>query len=531
MAQHQRHTILYDTTLRDGAQSAGLSYSLEDKLRILCRLDALGIPYIEGGFPAANPKDAEFFARAATLDLTRTRLVAFGTLPRRKAAPDGDKGLRQLLAAGTPTVCLLAKASQSQVAHVLKLAADEHLTLLADSISFLKANGREVIVDLEHYFDGWTENPDYALSVLRQAVDGGADTVVLADTNGGFLPTGVTSVMQQAGEYVQTRNTETPAGSPTRLGVHFHNDTGCAVANSLLAVAAGAEQVQGTINGYGERAGNTDLLVLAASLVLKRGDSCLSADELAQITEVSRFVADTANLNPDPHQPYMGAAVFTHKAGIHVSALQRLPHAYEHIDPAVVGNHAQAVVSELAGRATLKRSAAALGMSLSDKAATAVLARVKDAEARGYSFEAADGSLALIIAKERGEYRPLFKLESFRVIAEKREDGRVVTEATIKLHVAGERFIATAEGNGPVNALDRALRRALTRFYPELATLTLTDYKVRVLDEHQGTDATTRVLITSGDGKRSWGTVGLSENIIEASWEALVDSLEYGLGG
>jgi len=534
----QKHTILYDTTLRDGAQGVGIAYSVEDKLRILARLDALGLPYVEGGYPGASPKEAEFFARVAAgeLKLANTQLVAFGTTRRAGVEATADTGLATLLDADTEVVCLVAKAWDHHVRETLRTTLEENLAMLRDSVRLCKEAGRmaprKVIVDLEHYFDGYAVNPDYAREMLVAACEAGADTVVLCDTNGGTLPACVSSVVKEAGECVHSYENHCQNRDEVRnllLGVHFHNDTGCAVANSLLAVEAGADQVQGTVNGYGERAGNADLLVVAASLVTKMGDSCLSNEQLAQLTEVSRFVADVANMSLDQHHPYTGKAAFSYKAGLHASALDRLDKAYEHIEPEAVGNLARVVVSDLAGRASLKLKATALGREVSDEDAIAVLARIKELEQAGYSFEAADASLALLIDKEQGSYRPLFRLESFRVEADKREDGRVTTEATIKLHVGDERFVAIGEGNGPVNALDIALRNALTPFYPELAGISLLDYKVRVLDESSGTDAVTRVLITSGDERQTWGTVGVSPNIIEASWEALVASLEYGL--
>lgn len=390
-----------------------------------------------------------------------------------------------------------------------------------DSVAHLKAAGRTVFFDAEHFFDGYSANAPYALEVCRAAAEAGADAIVLCDTNGGTLPHVVARVVR-----------EVAAALPgVTLGVHAHNDAGCAVANSLVAIDAGCAHVQGTANGYGERAGNADLIAIIPSLVLKMGDDCISADQLRLLTEVSHFIAETANIAPDPHHPYVGASAFAHKGGVHASAAARLPEAYEHIDPAHVGNLARVVVSELAGRASLTMKAAELGIDLTGDQATVarVLDGIKELEHRGYSFEAADASLEVMLKKELGTYEPFFTLESFRCLMEKREDGRVMTEATIKIHVGGQRFIATAEGNGPVNALDGALRIAIGRFYPALDAIELTDFKVRVLDEKKGTGAVTRVLIESGDGEKSWGTVGVSENIIEASWEALVDAVEFGL--
>jgi 2-isopropylmalate synthase len=512
---------LYDTTLRDGTQREGLSLSVDDKLRIAARLDDLGVHYIEGGFPGSNPKDIEFFERARGLRLEQAVITAFGATCRKGVAAAEDEGLRALLETGCTALCIFGKAWDLHVTETLHAALEENVRMARDSVAHLKAAGRTVFFDAEHFFDGYSANAPYALEVCRAAAEAGADAIVLCDTNGGTLPHVVARVVR-----------EVAAALPgVTLGVHAHNDAGCAVANSLVAIDAGCAHVQGTVNGYGERAGNADLIAIIPSLVLKMGDDCISADQLRLLTEVSHFIAETANIAPDPHHPYVGASAFAHKGGVHASAAARLPEAYEHIDPAHVGNLARVVVSELAGRASLTMKAAELGIDLTGDQATVarVLDGIKELEHRGYSFEAADASLEVMLKKELGTYEPFFTLESFRCLMEKREDGRVMTEATIKIHVGGQRFIATAEGNGPVNALDGALRIAIGRFYPALDAIELTDFKVRVLDEKKGTGAVTRVLIESGDGEKSWGTVGVSENIIEASWEALVDAVEFGL--
>jgi len=511
---------LYDTTLRDGTQREGMSLSVEDKLRIAMRLDDLGVHYIEGGFPGSNPKDLEFFERARGLKLAHATITAFGSTRRKDVAPAEDLGLQALLDAGTSVVCIFGKAWDLHVTETLGATLEENLQMVADSVAYLKAQGRRVFFDAEHFFDGYAANPDYALAVCRTAAGAGAEGVVLCDTNGGTLPHDVARIVRFVAPEV---------AAP--LGIHAHNDAGCAVANSLVAVDAGCVHVQGTANGYGERAGNADLLTIIPSLVLKMGRECITSDQLKLTTEVSHFVAETANIAPNPHQPYVGASAFAHKGGVHVSATARLAAAYEHIDPSLVGNLARVVVSELAGRASLVMKAEELGVTLAgnDPALTSVLETIKAKEHEGYTFEAADASLEIMLRRATGTYEPSFMLESFRCIMEKREDGRVMTEATIKVHVEGHRFIATAEGNGPVNALDRALRIAIGRFYPALDAMSLADFKVRVLDEKKGTGAVTRVLIESTDGDKSWGTVGVSENIIEASWEALVDSVEYGL--
>lgn len=511
---------LYDTTLRDGTQREGLSLSVEDKLRIAQRLDLLGIHYVEGGFPGSNPKDIEFFERAGELELVNAEISAFGMTCNKNVAPEDDPGLQALLGTGCEALCIFGKAWDIHVTETLRATLEENVRIVHESIAFLKSQGRKVFFDAEHFFDGYHHNAGYALEVVRAAADAGADAIVLCDTNGGTMPH---EVLRTVG--VVRLETDTP------LGVHAHNDAGCGVANSLLAVEAGCTHVQGTANGYGERAGNADLLTIIPSLVLKMGRECITREQLAMITDVSHFVAETANIAPDPHQPYVGMSAFAHKGGVHASAAARLPEAYEHIDPASVGNLARVVVSELAGRASLTMKAQELGVDLTSDPETVgvVLDSIKEMEHRGYSFEAADASLEIILGKSLGTYQPFFRLESFRCIMEKREDGRVMTEATIKLHVEGHRYIATAEGNGPVNALDRALRIAIGRFYPALDAIELTDFKVRVLDEKKGTGAVTRVLIDSADGEKNWATVGVSENIIEASWEALVDSVEYGL--
>lgn len=511
---------VYDTTLRDGTQREGLTLSVDDKLRIVARLDDLGVHYIEGGFPGSNPKDIEFFERAAALHLKTAVISAFGSTRRKDTTVSEDPGLAALLGTGCAALCIVGKAWDLHVTDTLNATLDENLAMVRESVAHLKAAGRTVFFDAEHFFDGYAANADYAVAVCAAAADAGAAAVVLCDTNGGTLPQDVARIVREVAPRV---------GAP--LGIHTHNDAGCAVASTLVAVDAGCTHVQGTINGYGERTGNADLTAIVPALVLKMGDDCVSLDQLRLLTEVSHFVAETVNVSPYPHQPYVGASAFAHKGGLHASATDRLAGAYEHIDPAAVGNLARVVVSELAGRASLTMKAKELGIDLTgDPAKVAeVLDAVKEMEHHGYSFETADASLELMLRKKTGSYRPFFKLESFRCIMEKREDGRVMTEATIKLWVGGHRFIATGEGNGPVNALDKALRIAIGRFYPDIEQMELTDFKVRVLDEKKGTGAVTRVLIVTDDQRSSWGTVGVSENIIEAAWEALVDSIEYGL--
>ncbi|MDP2181274.1 MAG: citramalate synthase [Actinomycetota bacterium] len=511
---------LYDTTLRDGTQREGLSLSVEDKLRICARLDDLGVHYIEGGWPGANPKDTEFFVRARDLNLAQAVISAFGSTRRKDTEVEDDPQVGALLDTGAKALCIFGKAWDLHVTETLHATLEENLAMVADTVAYLKAQGRTVFFDAEHFFDGYANNAGYAIEVCQVAAKAGAAAIVLCDTNGGTMPHEILRAVNAVKLVVDAP-----------LGIHAHNDAGCAIANSLLAIDAGCEHVQGTMNGYGERAGNADLVAIIASLVLKMGDDCIDAEQLKLLSEVSHFVAETANLSPYPHQPYVGASAFAHKGGIHVSAAARLRTAYEHIDPTAVGNLARVVVSEMAGRASLTIKAKEMGIDLTSDPETVgqVLDSIKELEHAGYSFEAADASLEIMLKKRLGTYKSFFRLESFRCLMEKREDGKVMTEATIKIHVGGHRYIATAEGNGPVNALDKALRIAIGAFYPDLEHIALTDFKVRVLDEKKGTGAVTRVLIESSDRDKGWGTVGVSENIIEASWEALVDSVDYGL--
>lgn len=516
----------YDSTLRDGEQSEGITLSLEDKLRIVERLDAFGIDAIEGGFPASNPKDIAFFQRVRTMPLGHARIAAFGSTCKKDVAAEEDQGLADLIASGAPIVTIVGKTWDAQVTRALQTTLDENLRMICDSVAYLKAQGLEVVFDAEHFFDGYHANAPYALECVRAASKAGADSIDLCETNGGALP-----------HQVEAAVSAVVAALPgQQLGIHCHNDSGCAVANTLAAVHAGARQVQGTVNGIGERVGNADLLTIIADLELKMGYSCVGEDRLCHLTGVSQFVAETCNIALPAHHPYTGAAAFAHKGGLHASAIARFPEAYEHTRPESVGNTTRMLVSELAGKASLVAKAASLGIDLStnpDKAQI-VLDDVKAREAQGYSYEVADGSLALLLQWHLGVYRPHFTLESFRVIVDDHEDTGArakdaMSEATIKIHVGDERFLATGEGAGPVGALDNALRMALARFYPEVADIELVDYKVRILDENVGTDAITRVVITTRDKQGSWGTIGVSENIIEASWNALVDSIEYGL--
>ena len=518
--------LTYDSTLRDGEQCEGITLSLEDKLRIVERLDAFGVDFIEGGFPASNPKDIAFFQRVQEMPLKHARIVAFGSTCKKDVAAEDDRGLADLVASGAPVVTIVGKTWDEQVTRALLTTLDENLRMIRDSVAYLKAQGLTVVFDAEHFFDGYKANADYAMACVRAASEAGADSIDLCETNGGALPHEVDAVVAAVAR-------ELPG---QQLGIHCHNDSGCAVANSLAAVRAGVTQVQGTVNGFGERVGNTDLLTVIADLELKMGCTCVGEERLRDLTSVAQFVAETCNLSVPNHHPYTGASAFAHKGGLHASAIARFPEAYEHARPESVGNTQRMLVSELAGKASLIAKAKNLGIDLAqhpDKTQE-ILDDIKRREAVGYSYEVADGSLALLLQWHLGAYRPHFTLESFRVIVDDHEDTGALakdamSEATIKIHVGDQRFVATGEGAGPVGALDNALRMAIVAFYPEVADIELVDYKVRILDENVGTDAITRVVITTRDKRGSWGTVGVSENIIEASWNALVDSIEYGL--
>ncbi len=516
----------YDTTLRDGEQAQGVTLSLEDKLRIARRLDEFGIDIIEGGYPASNPKDVAFFAELREHPLKHARVAAFGSTCRKGLAAAEDAGLADLVASGAPIVAIAGKTWDEQVTRALQASLDENVRMISDSVAFLKSQGLEVVFDAEHFFDGFKANRDYALACIRAAADAGADSIDLCETNGGMLPFEVADITAQAIEALPNQ----------RIGIHCHNDSGCAVANTLAAVHAGATEVQGTVNGYGERVGNADLLTVIADLELKMGCECVGAESLRQLTSVAAYVAEICNFSVWAHAPYVGSSAFAHKGGLHASAIARFPHAYNHVEPELVGNSAQTLVSELAGKASLIAKASSLGFDLSDypEKVQEILDDVKAREAQGYSYEVADGSLALLIDRHLLNSKPHFTLESFRVIVDDREDTGALakdaqSEATIKIHVGDKRFVATGEGVGPVGALSKALKMAVSTAYPEVNDMHLIDFKVRLLDESTGTDAITRVVITTRDENATWGTIGVSENIIEASWNALVESIEYGL--
>jgi 2-isopropylmalate synthase len=508
---------IFDTTLRDGSQQEGLSLTVDDKLRVAEQLDHLGVAFIEGGWPGANPKDEEFFARApAELRLSTATLVAFGSTRRPGVRAEDDEVLRHLVKANTEAVCIVAKASELHVTEALRTDLDEALAMARESVSFLREHGLRVFFDAEHFFDGYRDNPDFSLRVLQAAADAGAETLVLCDTNGGTLPHDVERIVADVvGRF------------ESQVGLHFHNDSGCAVANTLAGVRAGATHVQGCINGYGERTGNADLSAAIPNLSLKLRVRTIPPERLERLTPVSHHIAELVNVAPNPQQPYVGAAAFAHKAGLHTSAIARRRDAYEHIAPDLVGNGTRFVVSEMAGRSTLALKAEELGLDLGSDELGQVLETLKTLEHRGYHFEVADGSLELLLRRATGWEPDFFELESFRVISD--HDGRHTTEATVKVLVDGQRLLSTAEGNGPVNALDSALRSAIGGHFPELGGIHLVDYRVRVLDTGQGTAAVTRVLIDTTDGEVVWTTIGVSENIIEASWQALFDSIVYGL--
>jgi 2-isopropylmalate synthase len=512
---------LYDTTLRDGMQGEGMSLSAHEKVRVAHKLDELGIDLIEAGFPSSNPKELELFELLARETFTHAQIAAFGMTRRRDVRADEDPALQILADCFAPVCTLVGKTWGLHLEKVVKVDRQENLRMISESIEFLVSHGKRVVYDAEHFFDGFSDDPEYALACLRAAAQAGADTITVCDTNGGTLPDGIALAVAAVAQGL--------GGANVKLGIHCHDDSGCAVANTLAAVSAGADHVQGTMNGYGERCGNANLVTIVPNLQLKLGYQCVSPEQLHQLTKTAHFFDELLNFTPNPDQPYVGRNAFAHKGGMHVAGVTADPLTFEHINPDVVGNHREVLISELSGRGTVHARAAEAGIELNDSAATRVLERVKELEHLGYHFEAADGSFELLLRKETGEYEPLFRLESWRAIVEKKADGRVETEATIKLWIDGERYVATAEGNGPVNALDSALRAALAENYPELKDIELSNFKVRILDSTKGTEAITRVLLDSTDGEREWGTIGVSSNVIEATWEALVDSLEYGM--
>jgi len=516
------HVQLYDTTLRDGTQREGMSLSVNDKLRIARELDVLGIDYVEGGWPGSNPKDVEFFERARRLDLRHARIAAFGSTRHAGARCEDDLNIQALVAAETPVVTIVGKSSTLHVERVLETTREENLRMIADSVGYLKPLGKEVIYDAEHFFDGFKLDAQYALSTIGAAATAGADCVVLCDTNGGSLPEDIAAAVRAVREFLNA------AGAPTAIGVHTHNDAGLAVANSMAGVAAGATHVQGTINGYGERCGNMDLVPLIANLQLKLDYDCVSDEQLRRLTEVSHLVADITNLNPDAHAPYVGRSAFAHKGGIHVAAVHKFRESYEHANPASVGNETRVVVSELAGRKNVRMRAEALGLDM-DGRERSVLQKVKELESNGFQFEAADGSFEMLVRRSAPDYQPPFELIDYTALVSKQGEALPRVQAMVRLRVGDEVMHTAAEAEGPVHALDCAIRKALLPYYPELSEVHLVDFKVRIIDTHMGSAAKPRVLIESARGNQTWSTVGCSENIIEASWQALWDSLELPL--
>jgi len=512
---------LYDTTLRDGMQGPGMSLSAAEKVRVVKALDRLGVQYIEAGFPSSNPKEVELFESLAEIELSQATICAFGMTRRKGMKAEEDEALVLLGDTFAPVVTLVGKTWSLHLEKVTKVSPDENLAMIGESIAFLRNRGKEVVYDAEHYFDAWREDPGYALSCLEAAVEAGAFNVSLCDTNGSSLPDQIAIAMADA---------RARLGDQVELGVHAHNDAECGVANSLAAVSEGARLVQGTMNGYGERCGNANLVSIIPALQLKMGYQVLEPDQLARLSFVSHEIADLVNVPLPADSPYVGRSAFAHKGGMHVAGISSDARTFEHLDPAEVGNSRVVLASELSGKATILARADELGIEMSDESARDALEVLKQREHEGYHYEAADASFELLLRRTTGHYEPLFNLEGFRVTTEMTGDGEVVTEATLRIWVKGERQLCVAEGNGPVNALDRALRSALQKYYPEISDVELTGYRVRILDSDHGTGAGTRVLLDSSDGDDSWGSTGVSRNIIEASWEALVDSLEYAFG-
>ena len=512
---------LYDTTLRDGTQAEDISFLVEDKIRIARKLDECGIQYIEGGWPGSNPKDIAFFKEIKKEKLTQAKIAAFGSTRRAKITPDKDQNIRTLVQSEADAVTIFGKSWDFQVHEALRISLEENLELIFDSLEYLKARMPEVFYDAEHFFDGYRANPEYAIKTLKAAEQGGAQCIILCDTNGGTMPYDIARIV-----------TEVKKAISTPLGIHTHNDSECAVANSIIAVQQGIVQVQGTINGFGERCGNANLCSIVPALKVKMGTNCISDEQMRHLRELSRFVFELANLAPNKHQPYVGDSAFAHKGGVHVSAIQRHPETYEHMRPELVGNTTRVLISDLSGRANILHKASEFQINLDSKdpVTLEILEEIKGMENRGYQFEGAEASFELLMRRALGTHRKFFSVVGFRVIDEKRhEDELPISEATIKVKVGGKIEHTAAEGTGPVNALDNALRKALEKFYPKLKEVKLHDYKVRVLPAGQGTASSIRVLIESGDKEGRWGTVGVSSNVIEASYQALVDSIEFKL--
>ena len=518
-AMNTNKIFIYDTTLRDGSQGEGISFSLQDKLAITLKLDDLGVDFIEGGYPIANPKDESYFQEVKSLKLRHAKIAAFGSTRRADKRVEDDKNVNALLTADTPVVTIVGKSWDFQVTDVLKVSLDENLKMVSDTIAYLKSKSREVFFDAEHFFDGYKKNREYAVKVLKEAELSGADVIVLCDTNGGSLPSEIAQIVEEVRK--KTKG--------IMLGIHTHNDGDLAVANTLAAVDQGVRQVQGTINGFGERCGNADLCSIIPNLVLKKGYHCLTDGGLKKLTEASRYVYETANLLLRPNQPFVGISAFAHKGGLHINAIQKNKGTYEHIPPESVGNERKILISELSGSSTILAKVEKFNLTHDSNLMRSILEEVQTLENEGYQFESAEASFELLVRKKIGRYKSFFDLEGFRVIVEKMESGLPVTAATVKVRVNNIQELSASEGAGPVNALDSALRKALERFYPSLKDMTLVDYKVRVINPRKGTAAKVRVIIESQDKENIWSTVGVSENLIDASWHALVDSIEYKL--
>jgi 2-isopropylmalate synthase len=523
--------FLYDTTLRDGTQGENITFTADEKIKIALRLDDLGIHYIEGGWPGSNPKDLQFFDLAKRVKLNKARLVAFGSTRKPGVEPDDDHNLKALLDSDTPTVTIFGKSWDLHVEEVMNNSLEENLNMIRDSVRFLKQSGREVIYDAEHFFDGYKNNRDYAEKTLLAAIEGKADIIVLCDTNGGTLPFEIDAIINDVRKFLERNSASDSNNQPVRLGIHTHNDCGLAVANSITAVKAGVVLVQGTINGYGERCGNADLTSVAPILNLKMNRPCIAGSDLKKLNTISRYVSETANQVPVGNRPFVGKSAFAHKGGIHVSAIMKVPKAYEHMDPTLVGNQRRVLVSDLSGKSNVEYKARELGVELGNNGydSSKIVSEIKQLEQQGYQFDIAEGSFKILMEKFTDQFEPLFELESFRVTIEKDKDKPCSSQATIKISVGGNEEITAAEGYGPVSALDNALRKALDRFFPDLDTMRLVDFKVRVIDGTRGTAAKVRVFIESRDQDQIWSTIGVSEDIIEASWQALADSFQFKL--
>ena len=523
--------LLYDTTLRDGTQGENVSFTAEEKIKIAKRLDDAGMHYIEGGWPGSNPRDKKFFNLAKDTEFKNARLTAFGSTRKPGINVKKDHNIAALIESGTPAVTIFGKSWDLHVEQVMNNTLEENLAMIRDSVEYLKTNNKEVIYDAEHFFDGFKNDKDYAMQTLFSALDSGADIIVLCDTNGGTLPFDIESVMNHVNKTLNEKYTGKTNVLPVKIGIHTHNDSGLAVANSIIAIKAGAVMVQGTINGYGERCGNADLTSIIPILSLKMNLPCISMENLEKVRKLSRFVSETANMIPLNSRPFVGKSAFAHKGGIHVSAIMKVPKAYEHIDPELVGNMRRVLISDLSGRSNVEYKAKELGINLGGNGhdSNKIVSKIKDMEQEGYQFDVADGSFKILVEKFTEQFKPIFELESFRVTIEKDKNQPCSSHATIKIAVDGQQEITAAEGNGPVSALDNALRKALDNFFPDINAMRLVDFKVRVIDGRDGTAAKVRVFIESRDQNDIWSTIGVSEDIIEASWHALADSFQYKL--